>query len=128
MESNLMKILYIVLGTISLCIGIFGILIPGLPTTPFLLLTAGLYVKSSDRLYKRLTDHKYLGEFILKFNRNGGMTKKDKRYAISLMWIMIILSCLLFVNYGAIQLIVVLAGITGTLIMGFVIPTYNDNE
>ena len=48
---NLIKVLLIVLGTLSLCVGIIGIVVPGLPTTPFVLLTAGLYIKSSDKLY-----------------------------------------------------------------------------
>ena len=51
---NLFKVILIALGTLSLCIGIIGIIVPGLPTTPFILLTAGLYINSSDRSYQKL--------------------------------------------------------------------------
>lgn len=59
-----MKVLYILFGTLSLALGIIGIFLPLLPTTPFLLLTAALYVRSSPRLYNRLLHHKYLGSYI----------------------------------------------------------------
>ena len=82
---SLVKIILIVLGTLSLGIGIIGIVVPGLPTTPFLLLTAGLYVKSSDRLYQKLISNRYVGSYILEYQANKGMTKRAKLYAIGLM-------------------------------------------
>ena len=64
---NLIKIVFIVLGTLSLGIGIIGIVVPGLPTTPFILLTAGLYIKSSDRLYQKLINSRFIGPYINNF-------------------------------------------------------------
>ncbi|MFO8055489.1 MAG: DUF454 family protein, partial [Bacteroidales bacterium] len=49
-EKRARNALFIFLGTVSLFLGVLGIILPGLPTTPFLLLTAALYVKSSDKL------------------------------------------------------------------------------
>lgn len=120
---SLVKIILIVLGTLSLGIGIIGIVVPGLPTTPFLLLTAGLYVKSSDRLYQKLISNRYVGSYILEYQANKGMTKRAKFYAIGLMWAMITLSCLLFIHTLSIKLVVVAVGAIGTAVMGFVVPT-----
>ena len=76
-----MKALYILLGTVSLILGIIGIFLPLLPTTPFLLLTAALYMRSSPRLYDWLLRQKYLGAKIV---------------SVSLIWITI-LHCVFFI-------------------------------
>lgn len=78
-----MKVLYILFGTLSLALGIIGIFLPLLPTTPFLLLTAALYVRSSPRLYNRLLHHKYL-------------PLRAKIISVSLIWITI-LNCIFFI-------------------------------
>ena len=68
-----MKTLYIVLGSISLALGILGIFLPLLPTTPFLLLTAALYFKGSPRLYNWLLNHRHFGPYIRNFRENKAM-------------------------------------------------------
>ena len=62
-----MKILYTIVGTTSLILGIIGIFLPLLPTTPFLLLTAAMYFRSSPRWYHWLIQQKYLGSYIRNF-------------------------------------------------------------
>ncbi len=118
-----LKPLFIILGSISLALGIIGIFVPGLPTTPFLLLSAGLFVKSSERLYSALIKNRYLGAQILDFQQKKGLTKKTKIYAICLMLIMISISTAFFVNILAIKIIIVLIGIIGIIVMGFIIKT-----
>ncbi len=65
-----MKILYTIVGTTSLILGIIGIFLPLLPTTPFLLLTAAMYFRSSPRLYYWLIQQKYLGSYIRNFREH----------------------------------------------------------
>ena len=77
-----MKTLYIVIGTISLALGILGIFLPLLPTTPFLLLTAALYFKGSSRLYNWLLNHRYFGPYIRNYRENK---------VIPLIWVKILL-------------------------------------
>ena len=122
---NFFKVILIALGTLSLCIGITGIIVPGSPTTPFILLTAGLYVKSSDKLYQKLLANRLIGTYTLEFQTDKGMTKKTKLFAISTMWIMITLSCLFFISPLALKLVVSIIGFIGTLVMGFIVPTVN---
>jgi uncharacterized membrane protein YbaN (DUF454 family) len=120
------KAILICLGTISLFIGAIGILIPGLPTTPFLLLTAVLYVRSSDRLYDALITNKHLGAYILKFRTEKGMRKGLKLYSVIIMWIMIIATCLFFITSGSLKLFLLVLGIIGTIVMLLFIPTVNN--
>jgi uncharacterized protein len=120
---SLVKVLCIVLGTISLCIGIIGILMPGLPTTPFVLLTAGLYVRSSDKLYQKLISNRFIGSYIFEFRTNKGMTRKKKVLAMGIMWGMILLSVIFFIPLLTVKLIILILGLIGTLVMGFIVST-----
>ena len=113
----------IILGTISLCLGLAGIVLPGLPTTPFLLLTAGLYIRSSDKLYQKLIANKITGKFITDYRSAKGLTIRQKIYSICLMWLMILISCVFQIDNYTLRLIVIAAGITGTSIMIFFLPT-----
>jgi uncharacterized membrane protein YbaN (DUF454 family) len=124
---NIFKSILIFLGTLSLCIGIIGIVVPGLPTTPFLLLTAGLYVRSSDRLYEKLISNRFVGPYILEFRRKKGMNLKSKLFAIIIMWTMITMSCVFFIKLLQVQLLVIAIGVIGTVVMGFIIPTIKEN-
>lgn len=85
-----MKALYILFGTLSLILGIIGIFLPLLPTTPFLLLTAALYVRSSSRLYNWLLHQKYLGSYIRNFRENKAIPLRAKIVSVSLIWITIL--------------------------------------
>lgn len=113
----------IVLGTLSLCVGIIGIVVPGLPTTPFVLLTAGLYIKSSDKLYQKLIANRFVGSYVVEFKTKKGMTQRTKLFVIATMWAMITMSCVFFIAPFTLKLIVFIIGFIGTLVMGFIVPT-----
>lgn len=81
-----MKIFLAILGGIALALGIVGIFLPLLPTTPFLLLAAALWVRSSPRLYAWLLSHRCFGEYIRNFRENRAIPLRAKVFSISLMW------------------------------------------
>lgn len=81
-----MKTLCIVLGSLSLALGIIGIFVPLLPTTPFLLLTATLYFKASPRLYNWLLHQKHLGPYIRNYRENKAIPLRAKIVSLLLMW------------------------------------------
>lgn len=91
-----MKTLLIVIGSISLTLGILGIFLPLLPTTPFLLLAAALYFKGSPRLYNWLLNQKHLGPYIRNYRENKAIPLRAKIITLVLMWGMM-LYCIFFV-------------------------------
>lgn len=124
----LLKPLYIVLGTISLILGIVGIIIPGLPATPFLLLTAWLYLRGSDKLYHRLLRHKHLGKYIDDFRSGKGMTMPFKLGSLLLMVIMVTISCVFLLQADWLKYVVIGSALLGAFIMMFVIPTQRKEK
>ncbi|MDZ4994140.1 DUF454 family protein [Clostridium perfringens] len=75
---NLFKIFYVILGFLSLGLGIVGIILPILPTTPFLLLTAFCFVKGSDKFDKWFKGTKIYKKHLESFEKNRSMTLKTK--------------------------------------------------
>ena len=104
-----MKKFLVVLGFLSLAIGIFGIVIPLLPTTPFLLLSAACFLKGSDRMYRWLMNHKLFGDYIRNYREHKAIPLKTKVFAISLLWITILFS--IFFMVESIYLRIMLAAI-----------------
>lgn len=70
--------LYFILGISSVILGIIGIFLPLLPTTPFILLAAFLFEKSSPKFHKLLLKNKYLGKYIVDYQEKRGITVKNK--------------------------------------------------
>ncbi|WP_298188041.1 YbaN family protein [uncultured Pseudomonas sp.] len=83
------------IGWLSVVLGVIGIFLPVLPTTPFLLLAAACFMRSSKRFYLWLVNHRQLGPWIVDYLEGQGIPLKGKVYAISLMWLSIVLSCYL---------------------------------
>jgi uncharacterized protein len=119
----IIRILLITLGTVSLGLGILGIFVPGLPTTPFLLLTAGLYMRSSDRLHRMLITNRLVGPYLSDWRRSKGLSLRTKLKSIILMWAMIILSMIFGISSLWLKLSVIMIGVVGTIVMGFIIRT-----
>lgn len=117
--SELKRKLLIILGTISLCFGIIGIFIPILPTTPFLLLSAFCYAKSSKRLYNWLTTHRIFGKYIKNYLEKRGVPTKIKILAISFLWTLIGISIFFIIKdfWIRIILIAVAIGVSVHIIM-----------
>ena len=91
-----MKFLFAFLGSVSLALGIMGVFLPVLPTTPFLLLSAALYMRSSQRLYDWLMSHKHLGAYIRNFREHKALPLRVKVVSVTMVWATL-LYCAVFV-------------------------------
>lgn len=83
------KFIIIVIGLLSLVLGVIGIFVPLLPTTPFLLLSASLFVRSSPALYEWLISNRYLGKYIRNYRENRSIPMRGKITSVVLLWLSI---------------------------------------
>ena len=116
------RIVYIISGLLSVGLGALGAVVPGLPTTPFLLLASWLFYRSSPRLQEWLLQS-WLGTYIRSYHRHGGMTAPQKTGAIGIMVAMVLLSTFVFIPAGSVaRIIVPIAGAVGVLTVIFAVP------
>jgi len=73
-SDKVKRSLYIFVGTLLLVIGSIGVVIPVLPTTPFLLLAAACYIRSSERMHRWMLNNRIFGEFIRNYREERGIT------------------------------------------------------
>ena len=105
------RILLIIAGTFFVGLGIVGIFVPVLPTTPFLLLAAACYARSSQRFYSWLLNNKWFGNYIRNYLERKGVPLKVKVLTVTLLWITIGFSVAFAVQTLVARLILVLIAI-----------------
>ncbi len=94
-----MRVLLIVCGCMAMILGIMGIFLPLLPTTPFLLLAAACFFRSSPRLYQWLINHKQMGPYIRNFREHKAIPLKAKIISVSMVWITMLIAAFGVVPY-----------------------------
>lgn len=93
-----LKIIYLIVGLISFGIGVVGVVLPLIPTTPFMLLTAFCLLKSSHRLNEKFVQTKLYEEHIKSFKENKGMTIKSKLLILIPVSLMLLIMFILIDN------------------------------
>ncbi len=106
-----LRLLLIIVGTFFVSLGIVGIFIPILPTTPFLLLAATCYAKSSQRFYHWLLSNRWFGAYIDNYRQKRGMPLKIKIVTVALLWITIGVSAAFAVQSLTVRIILVLIAV-----------------
>ena len=126
-SNRFFRYLLISTGTIFLGFGIIGIFLPILPTTPFLLLAAACYARSSKRFYDWLMNNKWFGTYIKNYREGRGVPLKFKIFTISLLWITILVSVFFVINNYWVKIILILIAI-GVTIHILTIKTYKQKR
>lgn len=98
MTGTVKKVVLIVSGLASLALGITGFLLPVVPATPFLLLAAWCFARSSDRMYEKLNNNKLVGRFIREFIGRRVVRKRVVKSALIFLWLSVIISFFLVKN------------------------------
>ena len=126
----IIRILLIILGSIFVAIGAIGILVPGLPTTPFMILAAACYIRSSNKLYNWLIKNKLFGKHIKNIREGKGIPIKVKIFAQVMMTTFIFLAIIPFSPISVpnlfIKIIIFLAGLTSFWYVAYRVPTLKE--
>ena len=126
----IIRILLIVLGSIFVAIGAIGVLVPGLPTTPFMILAAACYIRSSNKLYNWLIKNKLFVKHIKNIREGKGIPIRVKIFAQVMMTTFIFLAIIPFSPISVpnlfIKVIIFLAGLTSFWYVAYRVPTLKE--
>ncbi|MES2319512.1 MAG: YbaN family protein [Pseudomonadota bacterium] len=118
MKQAVLKNALNVIGIIAVALGILGIFLPLLPTTPFLLLASACFARGSERLHRWLLGNKLLGTAIRDFEQGKGMPRKAKIMALVLLWVSLAFSMFQVRSMPLVALLATVgAGVTAYLLL-----------
>jgi uncharacterized membrane protein YbaN (DUF454 family) len=113
-KNRIIRHVLIAAGTLFLVLGIVGVFLPVLPTTPFLLLAAACYARGSGRFYTWLMNNRLFGTYIRNYREGRGLPPKIKVIVIILLWVTIGYSAAFAVHvlWARVILILIAVGVT----------------
>ena len=117
-RSGISRLLWLALGFLFAAIGTVGIVIPGLPTTPLMILAAACFAKSSQRFYDWVINNRMFGQHVKNYREGNGIPKKSKPMILVTMWIFITFAVLIGIPDSAPDIsryATIVLGIIGTI-------------
>ncbi|MBU1242632.1 YbaN family protein [Myxococcota bacterium] len=125
--GRIRRALLIAAGLLCVALATAGVFLPILPTTPFLLLAAACFARSSERLYRWLHENRWFGPFLTRYRAGLGIPLLSKLMILMLLWITLAASAFLAMPdrlwWVRLILLAVGAGVTTHLLW---IPTYRE--
>ena len=122
-KSFFVKSLLLLLGFIFVGLGFIGIIVPGMPTTVFMILAAACFAKSSPKFEQWILDLPGIGRFVQDHRDGLGMPQKSKAIAITMMVLAVTLSIIFAITSTLVQILVGGVGIIGVWYVGVRVPT-----
>lgn len=111
MKQTILRYSLLSVGLLATGLGIVGIFVPLLPTTPFLLLAAACFARSSERFHTWLIEHNHLGPLVRGFLDGSGIPRRARRTAIALIWLTLPPAALLLVPHLWLKLALILLAV-----------------
>ena len=116
-RSRLVRAMLWIAGSVSLLLGLIGVVLPGLPTTPFILLAAACYAKASPRLHQWLLNHRWFGPMLRDWESDRSLTRRTKTIAVVSMLVMVGFSIWTFRERPPVQLALLVTGAIGAFVV-----------
>ncbi len=109
-----MRVLFIIAGVLCIILAALGILLPGLPATPFLLLASFLFARSSKKMHDWLINHKVFGPILSDFLDRKGIRLHIKIVSLVMMWSMMLVSVFYLIDNVTIKYVAMSGAVIGT--------------
>lgn len=103
-KNPLLKSIVLAVGWLSVVLGFVGIFLPLLPTTPFLLLAAACFLRTSPRFYAWLIGHPRLGPYVVHYLNGKGIPLRAKVYTLLIMWSTMLFSAFVLLDISAVKI------------------------
>ena len=117
------------LGWVAVALALVGVVVPGLPTTVFVLAAAWCFARSSPRFERWLWRQRWLSKPLRRFSGAGGMPRSAKRLALGSMWPAVALSSVLLAGTSPQAAVVAVAlAVLGTFAILLVVPTVPERS
>ena len=120
--NPLSRIIWISVGCLFVGLGAIGAVVPGLPTTVFLVLAAACFIRSSQELYDWLITNKTFGPYLKDYREGKGIPLKAKIMALALIVIFVSYAVFFAVQITEIRILVGLVGLIGFWFVCFKVP------
>ena len=114
--------LLVAAGFLFFGLGVVGVFLPLLPTTPFLLLAAACFARSSERFYRWLLGNRWFGAYVRNYREGRGIPAKVKIFSVALLWVAILLSAAFAVSNLIVRIILVGIGAAVTVHIACIRP------
>lgn len=114
--STVVRVVLVLFGSVFVALGIAGIFLPVLPTTPFLLLAAACYARASRRFYNALLNNRWFGPAVLEWQQYRSIRYRTKLIAIATMAVTLAISIVFFVRDARLQ--------AGLAVLGIALAVY----
>lgn len=105
MRKHTVKLLLFILAWISIVLGVVGIFLPIMPTTPFILLAGFCFARSSPRFHSWLLNHRFFGPIVDSFESGKGISRKVRFRAVAALWFSIVVSIVIVAQWWALAML-----------------------
>ncbi|HEU5162112.1 MAG TPA: YbaN family protein [Thermoanaerobaculia bacterium] len=115
------------LGCLSVALGVLGLVVPLLPTTPLLLLAAFCFARSSERFHAWLLNNRVFGQTIRNYRDGLGLPMRQKIVTLAILWVTVVSTSLLVVPLWPVRILlaVIASGVTVYLLS---LPTRREQQ
>jgi uncharacterized membrane protein YbaN (DUF454 family) len=121
-KNPLLRFLWVGLGCLFVGLGAIGAVVPGMPTTVFLVLAAACFIRSSQKLYDWLISNKTFGPYLKDYREGKGIPRRAKVLALSMIVIFVSFAVFYAIEATQIKVLVGLIGLIGFLFVFFKVP------